>query len=445
MISTSTPIQFSDPLPSDADLVVIGGGIIGTATAWFAAQQDMRVVLLEKGRIAGEQSSRNWGWIRQQGRDADELPIMMESNHIWRGLAERTGERGLSFSESGCVYLARTEADLAKFENWRNLATNHSLDTRMLSKEDVGRSDASLQGDWLGGLWTPSDGRAEPWLAVPALARAAGQEGVSILEQCAARTITSDNGRVTGVATERGIIRTAAVVLAGGAWSSDFAANLGIGLPQLTVRSTAARVATTAAVKPIPNISAPGLAMREREDGGYSVSSADLVEHYVSPRSFKYLKKFAPLLKTAVRDIRLKMGPPAGYPGHWRLPSSWSADQVSPFEIIRILNPEPSAEVLKRIRKRLPEYAPWAVGAHIDKAWAGMIDVTPDAVPYICETPQLRGLFLGTGLSGHGFGIGPATGRILADLVAGNAPGHDLSRFRYDRFTDGSPITPGPY
>ena len=83
--------------------------------------------------------------------------------------------------------------------------------------------------------------------------------------------------------------------------------------------------------------------------------------------------------------------------------------------------------------------------AGIAELWAGMIDVTPDAVPYICAAPSPRGLFIGTGLSGHGFGIGPAVGRILADLIQGRPPGHDLSRFRFDRFSDGSPIVPGPY
>ena len=77
--------------------------------------------------------------------------------------------------------------------------------------------------------------------------------------------------------------------------------------------------------------------------------------------------------------------------------------------------------------------------------WAGMIDVTPDAVPYLCEVPGHRGLFLGTGMSGHGFGIGPGVGRVLSDLVTGRPAGYDLERFRYDRFFDGSPIVPGPY
>ena len=227
MISESTPVTFSDPLPDAVDVVVIGAGIVGTATAWFLAQRGAKVALLEKGRVAGEQSSRNWGWVRQQGRDAAELPIMMESNRIWRGLAEETGEKDLAFTASGCVYLAEDERQLAKYEEWHDLARRHQLDTRMLSKEEAREAVPGIEGKWAGGMVTPSDGRAEPFVAVPALARAARRLGVSIVESCAVRTIETAGGQIRGVCTERGPVRTERVVLAGGAWSAYFAGNAG--------------------------------------------------------------------------------------------------------------------------------------------------------------------------------------------------------------------------
>ena len=91
--------------------------------------------------------------------------------------------------------------------------------------------------------------------------------------------------------------------------------------------------------------------------------------------------------------------------------------------------------------KRYPALA----GIKLAEAWAGMIDVTPDVVPTLGEDPGLPGMFICTGLSGHGFGIGPAIGRVMADMVVGRDPGHDVTRFRADRFRDGSPILPGPY
>ena len=233
-------------------------------------------------------------------------------------------------------------------------------------------------------------------------------------------------------------------VLAGGAWSTYFAANAGIDLPQLAVRSTVART------EPWPssymhNTNTPGLAIRRRRDGGYTVSSGVLAEHYIGPRSFKYFTKYLSLLKLSARDVRLHLGAPKGYPGAWGSPSRWTADEESPFERMRVLNPPPNPAAVRDIEERLPLRFPELKGAKLAEAWAGMIDVTPDAVPTLGEDDGIKGLYIATGLSGHGFGIGPAIGRIMADLVTGRAPGHDLARFRPRRFFDGTPIVPGPY
>ena len=444
MITEATPVVHADPLPDAVDVVVIGAGIIGTSTAWFLGQRGAKVALLEKGRVAGEQSSRNWGWIRQQGRDRDELPIVMESNRIWRELATETGEKDLAFAGCGLAYLAEDERTLAKYAEWHEVAREHQLDTRMLSPAEAQEACPGLEGQWVGGMLTPSDGRAEPFVAVPALARAARRIGVSITEDCAVRTLETRAGRVAGVHTERGPVQADRVVLAGGAWSTYFARNAGIELPQLVVRSTVGRTHPVADRR-LPNVAAPGFATNRRADGGHTVTSGDLVEHYVCARSFRDLTKFVRLLRKSARDLRLRPRPPAGYPGAWGSRTRWSADQVTPFERMRVLDPPPSPEGQRRLIKRLPERAPWLAKVGIAETWAGMIDVTPDAVPYICEVPSPSGLFIGTGMSGHGFGIGPGVGRVLADLVLGRPTGFDLSRFRFERFADGSPIVPGPY
>ena len=444
MITEATPVAHADPLPDAVDVVVIGAGIIGTSTAWFLGQRGAKVALLEKGRVAGEQSSRNWGWVRQQGRDRDELPIVMESNRIWRNLATETGERDLAFTGCGLAYLAEDERALAKYAEWHDIAREHQLDTRMLSPAEARAACPGLEGRWVGGMLTPSDGRAEPFVAVPALARAVQRLGVSIAEDCAVRALETRAGRVAGVHTERGPVWADRVVLAGGAWSTYFARNAGIDLPQLIVRSTVGRT-HPAADRGLPNVAAPGFATNRRADGGHTVTTGDLVEHYVGARSFRDLTKFVKLMRKSARDLRLRPKPPAGYPGAWGSRARWTADEVTPFERMRVLNPPPSQEGQRRLMRRLPERAPWLHEAGIAETWAGMIDVTPDAVPYICEVPSLPGLFIGTGMSGHGFGIGPGVGRVLADLVLDRPTGLDLTRFRFERFADGSPIVPGPY
>ena len=444
MITDKSPVAFADPLPAEVDVAVIGAGVAGTATAFFLAERGAKVLLCDKGRVAGEQSSRNWGWIRQQGRDVAELPIMIESNRIWRGLAAKTGEADLTFTQSGCLHLAETEARLEIFGKWHTQAREHQLDTRLLSKAEIAERFPQVRGKWLGGIETKSDGRGEPFVAIPALARAARRLGVTIVEECAVRTLDIAAGRVAGVVTEKGRVRCAKAVLAGGAWSTYFAANAGIDLPQLAVRSTVART------EPWPssymhNTNTPGLAIRRRADGGYTVSSGVLAEHYLGPRSFKYFTKYLNLLKLSAKDVRLHFGAPKGYPGAWGSARRWTADEVSPFERMRVLNPPPNPAAVRDIEERLPRRFPELKGAKLAEAWAGMIDVTPDAVPTLDEDDRIAGLYIATGLSGHGFGIGPAIGRIMADLVTGRPTGHDLTRFRAQRFFDGTPIMPGPY
>jgi len=444
IITEQSPLMFNDALPAAVDVVVIGAGIAGTATSYFLAQHGLKVVLCEKGRVAGEQSSRSFGWIRQQGRDWGELPVMMESNRIWRGLATETGEADLTFTESGCYYLAESQSELAGYEQWCERAKQYELGTQMLTAGEVRSRFPDLVGNWVGGMVTLSDGRGEQFTAVPALARAARRRGVSVIENCAVRTVDIEAGRVAGVITEKGRIRCEKVVLAAGVWSTHFAANAGVNLPQLAVCSSGTRTEQCPEVISA-NLSMDGLSLLRRDDGSYTVSSSDRSVHYLSPASFKYFGKFLALLKQSGRYINLKLKAPHGYPGTWGSPRRWTGDEISPFERLRVLDPPVSPTMVKRVETRLPERCPALKDVKLAEAWTGMIDATPDAVPTLGEDPALKGLYIATGLSGHGFGIGPAIGRVVADLVREAPPGQNLERFRPTRFFDGSAIVPGPY
>ena len=441
-INETTPVQFGRSLPKSADVVVIGGGIIGVMTAWYLAKRGLRTVLCEKGRFAGEQSSRNWGWVRQQGRDPAELPIMIEANRLWRGLAAETGE-DLGFRQTGTLYLANSAKDMAGFEAWMEHARAHHLDTRLLSRADVQAMLPSAVTDWPGGLHTASDGRAEPWTAVPAFARAAERAGVSLYEACAVRCLDLQAGRVAGVVTEQGRIACDQVVLAGGAWSSLFARNHGVDIPQLSVR------ATVAATAPLPDVFAGNaadshFAFRRRADGGYTLALRAWHEFFLGPDAFRHLAMFLPQVRKDPFGTRYLPAAPRHYPDAWGTSRHWTGDRASPFEAVRILNPTPNAAAIARMQTHFAAAFPHIGRPKIATAWAGMIDSLPDVVPVIDRTTSLPGLVLATGMCGHGFGIGPAIGRIVADLVAGNPVGHDLTRFRFSRFSDGSKIELGP-
>ncbi len=435
-ISDQSPIEHPGPLPATADVIVIGGGIIGVMTAWECAKRGLRAVLVEKGRVAGEQSSRNWGWIRQQGRDPAELPIMVEANAIWRQLAAEIGE-DLGLRQSGALYLAEKDSEVAGFAGWLPLARAHDLDTRLLTSAEVAQMLPDAGVTWRGGLWTASDMQAEPSIAVPALARAAVRAGVTIVENCAARLIDIAAGRVAGAITEQGRVAAPAVVVAGGAWSSLLLRRHGVSIPQLSVR------ATVAATAPMADVFAGGascntIAWRRRSDGGYTIAPDAFHELYIGPDAFRALPHYARPLSADPLGTKFRPIAPRGYPDSWTTPRCWSGDGPSPFEAMRILNPAPHPHKVAELARDFSTTFPGLGPTTIKTAWAGMIDTLPDVVPVVDRAEPLPGLTIATGMCGHGFGIAPAFGRIVAALVAGDTPGHDISRFRVSRFSDGS-------
>ena len=440
-ITEASPARFAGGLPPRADVVVIGGGVIGVMTAWFLRERGLSVIVCEKGRIAGEQSGRNWGWVRQQGRDPGELPIMVESLAIWKELAARMGE-GLGFKQTGVLYLAKTAREIAGFEAWTEHSRAHRLDTRLLT---AGETSAMLKGaaaPWKGGLFTASDARAEPWAAVPSLAAVAVEKGVVIRESCAVRGLDLAAGRIAGVVTEAGRIACDHVVVAAGAWSRLFLQAHGVQIPQLSV------LASVAATEPMPEIF-PGnaadddFAFRRRADGGYSIAPGAQHDFFIGKDAFRSFGVYLPVLKKDFRSTNFRIAGPKGFPDAWGTPRRWSLDRQSPFERQRVLNPAPNMATLSDVQDSFAKAFPSMGRPKLKSAWAGMIDSLPDVVPIVDHAP-IKGLTIATGMSGHGFGIGPGMGRVVADLVMGRPVGHDLSRFRFARFTDGSRIEPGP-
>ena len=132
------PVQSLDAPPASADVVIVGGGIIGASTALFLARQGVSTVLCEKGLIGAEQSSRNWGWCRRMGRDERELPLIVESLKLWDRMDELVGE-DVGFRRSGIAYVCKDEADVAKHEAWLRRAGPYGLDSRISARRRIGR------------------------------------------------------------------------------------------------------------------------------------------------------------------------------------------------------------------------------------------------------------------------------------------------------------------
>ncbi|MCI0518207.1 MAG: FAD-binding oxidoreductase [Woeseiaceae bacterium] len=434
----TAPVAFPESVPKKADVVIIGGGIIGVSTAWFLAKQGIRSVVCEKGHIAGEQSGRNWGWVRQQARDPREMPMIIESLRIWRGLEVEIGEE-VGFTTAGCLFTARSEKDLEDFEAWLSVSRQFGLDTRIISGKELEAQVRGGPADWQGAIYTPSDGRAEPHKAAPAIARAAARLGATVLTGCAVRGVEREAGRVSAVVTEHGSIQTSAVLCAAGAWSSMFCRSIGISLPQLKVRGTVAR---TAPADVVLNgaVFDKRIGIRRRQDGGYTIAHGSVLDHSLTPSTLRHSLKFMRALKRELSVLRLSIG--RDFIDEWRMPTRWALDQVSPFENQRVLSPEPNKKVLAELRVNLYETFPALAGVEIVESWAGMVETTPDVIPVIGEAETLPGFYIATGFSGHGFGIGPGAGKAVAGMLGGKDSGIELNEFRLGRFSDGSPIRP---
>lgn len=417
-------------LPEAADVVIVGGGIAGVATALYLAEAGVKVVLCEKGQVGAEQSARNWGWVRQMGRDPIELPLTMRSLELWREIDARFGI-DTGYRETGITYVCRTKAEIREFGAWAQHAAAAKMTSRLLDRKGLQEVLPGLSDRYSMGLYTPDDGRAEPWKAVPQMAKAAQRLGAVILENCAVRGIETTAGALSSVITEKGVIRTDRALVAGGAWSRLFLGNLGINFPQLKLLGTVARIESAGQVPEMP-VGGGDFAFRKRLDDGYTVALRNANVAPITPDSFRLFAEFLPTLLTSWRELKLRVG--SQFLTELNMPRQWALDAKTPFELIRTLDPQPYEPFNRKAIKTLAKVYLGFADARQTHSWAGMIDATPDAIPVIGEIPSIPGLYLSSGYSGHGFGTGPGAGEMMAEILQGKLPQVSADPFRLGRF-----------
>lgn len=428
-------IAAADRLPGQADVVVIGGGIIGAAAAFHLAGAGVNTVLIEADKLSSQQSGRNWGFVRTQYRDPLELPLAVEALALWPEL-ERELDAPIGWRRTGCVFVAATHKEMAAFASWHKHTRDTARDARLLSAREVTDLLPSLHGKTEGALYTASDGQAEPALATLAFAQAAARRGVRIIEDCGALAIETSGGAVSGVQTEHGLIRCGAVVCAAGAQSHRLLAPLGLSLPQQSVRST---VSLTA---PLPPLSEAcfcgfGIGLRQRADGSCIIAADSTSDIDLSLDSFRAARLFLPGLLRHRGGFSLRLGRAFIDDLHQRF--SVPRHERGVARRSRILpNVTLAAQTGATVRKLFAG----AASIEIVKSWAGRIDVLPDALPVLDAPAEIAGLIVATGFSGHGFGLAPAVGRHVAGLARGETPAAILAPLRLDRFTRGTYSAP---
>ncbi|MBZ9982406.1 MULTISPECIES: FAD-dependent oxidoreductase [unclassified Mesorhizobium] len=223
------------------DVAIVGGGIVGCSTALSLARKGRSVTIFERGKIASEQSSRAWGFIRRQGRHEAELPLAVEALELWADLTSRYGTQATQFTRSGILVPAETAADEDRIRSGHDIARSFGLSTRLLDAADVRQTIPELAGQWRGGLFTADDAHADPALSTRTIAAAAREAGVTILEDTPVFRLDLDRQDRPRLLASNGIFEAKTVVLANGIGAPVLAASAGLHLPIQIVKSSVGR------------------------------------------------------------------------------------------------------------------------------------------------------------------------------------------------------------
>jgi sarcosine oxidase subunit beta len=374
--------------PRTADVVIIGGGISGTAAAYELARHGARVVLLEQGDLASMASGWTLAGVRQSGRHPAELPLAMAAVERWAGLSDELGT-DVEYRREGNLRLARNSEQVAEIEQVVATGRAQGLDLTFLPDNRAVREIApALAESIVAASFCPTDGHANPTKAVQAFAAAAERHGAVVRTGTTVTEIVADGGRIQGVRTTDGDIAADVVVVAAGVHSPALIAPLGIDL--------SLRFGVVGAIQTIPlppvlaqviGVAGADLAGRQQVDGRLRFTG--------SGRTWRH----------ALTDVA----------------ASYELIQPSTGEI---------AGIVERVSAVLPAFAE----APIARIWGGLLDMTPDALPVIERTPQVDGLVLTAGFSGHGFCLGPVTGQIIRELVMDGEASLPIEPFKNDRF-----------
>lgn len=433
--SRARKIETDAAPPQAADVVIIGGGILGVCAAYYLAERGVSVTVCEKGVVAGEASGRALGHVASAGLGALTMPLLVESKRCWFDLDERLGD-ALGYQRNGFMAPCTNAEELGFWEKWLPEIQEFEPEAQILTRA---QADRRLTGSkpWQGAYFNPTDGGGEPKMAAPAIAAAARRAGATVVESCAVRGVERTDGRINAVVTEKGTIQTRDVILAGGAWSMLFARSIGLDLPILGIRATCQSVAPVAGA-PDGTGEVPGVAWRRQPDGGYLVGVIGGVVPIV-PAMARIGLRFLPMLKKHWGEWEMKLGIGDRFFTEMMRPSKWPLDKPSPFEEIRVLEAPVQHDLARSALERIAGTVPAFKDLKVREKWGGVLVTTPDNMPTISPVESIPGLHLLTGFS-YGFAMGPGASRLMADLITGEDPVIDPAPYRYERYIDGTKL-----
>jgi len=406
------------------DVAIVGAGIVGTCIALTLAERGLRVALFDKGQVAGEASSRAFGWITDLFEEPAKLPLAVRSKRLWAAMNERIGA-DTGFRPDDTMFLCRTPAELDAATAWSAQARQAGAATRVIDRTALQARLGGAAEGWRGAMLLDGEGSIDARHATAPIARRAQALGVHIAAPCAVRALITDGRRVTGVHTEHGPCHAGNVVLAGGVWSSRLATAHGLVLRTVPLFLSNQALRLRPHTGPQRSLFTPQVDWWLGDDGlcriGHPMATVP-----VTGALLRQAPRYLGLIAAMGDDVKLKLRWGGGLP--------LRPDRVSPFERCRVLSPEPDRRGLDEVYARFVDQFPDCAGAAVVDRWAGAVALTPDGLPCLGAAPGLQGLHVATGFTA-GLTQGPAAAESLVQAMLGEATTVDLRPFDPARFT----------
>ncbi|CAN7360570.1 FAD-dependent oxidoreductase [Phenylobacterium sp. LjRoot225] len=368
-----------------ADVIVIGGGIMGASAAFFLRRRGKSVILLERGLVGQQASGVNFGNVRRQGRHLHQLPLANRSRAIWRSLPELIGE-DCEFVAAGHLRVSYTREQADRMEAYARDARDYGLDLEMLSSNALRERFPYLGREIVAGCYDPTGGHANPRLTAPAIGRAARRAGADVREEAEVIGIGKVGEDFVVEVAGQGDLRAPAVLITAGAWAGKLSALFGEPVP-LAVHGPQMTV-----TEPLPYRIEPTI----------GVSTPHL-------RETVYFRQ--------VKRGNIICG------GHARGPASIETNRATVL-------PEVIVGQMEQLRRAMPGFAK----VNIIRSWSGIESYLPDDAPIMGPSATTPGLFYAFGFCGAGFQIGPGVGETMAELVATGETGTPITPYAISRF-----------
>ena len=371
-------------MKNTADVVIVGGGIIGCSIAYYLAKKNKSVIVLEGCDYIGNGgSSRNGGGVRQSGRDPRELPLVMYGiKHLWPTLSEEL-EVDCEYHQDGNLRLGKTEKHRQILEGLTERAKNCGLDVRMIDGDEVRKINPYLSEEVTCASWCPTDGHANPLTTTLGYYKMARRMGVRFITGEKAIELKKVKGKLRKVVTENDVYEGDTVVVAAGYDSRKLLATVGIDIPM----------------------------------------QQNMIECLVTEAE---PHMFDQMLGTAEADFY----------GHQTKHGSFVFGGTSGFEAVNKDNGTPICNSMTAACecRGIMKYFPALADAKIVRTWSGWVDMVCDGVPVLGEVEEVPGLVIAAGFCGHGFGIAPGAAYNIAELITTGTTPVDISALRYNRF-----------